>query len=150
MWTNYLTVSEAAVHRLGLTCNNTNQPFSYWISHRVHLQIPLKSTKAMKYRTKLHTILLEWIIQEKLVGQNITEEGLRKSFKILSTLSVLFNETKSHKYYVATVTNKSISVDNWQNNTGRTKPKYWQTSLSKCHFIHHKLHAECCWSEHMS
>jgi len=26
LWTNYLTVCEAAVHRLGLTCNNTNQP----------------------------------------------------------------------------------------------------------------------------
>jgi len=44
------------------------------------------------------------------------------------------------------VTNKSMNIDHWQNNTGRTKLKYWQTNLSQCHFVYHKLHVDSCWS----
>ena len=43
-----------------------------------------------------------------------------------------------------------MSMDHWQNNIGRTNLKYWQSSLSQCHFVHHKLHVDCCWSEHGS
>jgi len=46
--------------------------------------------------------------------------------------------------------NKSISMDHWQNNTGRTKPKYWQRNLSQCHTVHHTFHVHCCRSEHVS
>jgi len=42
-----------------------------------------------------------------------------------------------------------MSMDDWQNNTGRTKSKCSQhRRLSQCHFVHHKLHVDCCWSEH--
>jgi len=33
-------------------------------------------------------------------------------------------------------------MEHWWNDNDRKKPKYWEKSLSQCHFVHHKSHLD--------
>ena len=56
--------------------------------------------------------------------------------------SVLANCYRFIHYVVLVVGELNMSMGDWWNETDREKRKYWEYSLSKCHFIHHKFHVD--------
>jgi hypothetical protein len=56
-------------------------------------------------------------------------------------------ERRSQSIILHSNGDKQKRMDQWHNNTGRTKPKDWQRNLPEYHFVQHKLHVDFCWSE---
>ena len=52
-------------------------------------------------------------------------------------------EVLGEKHYTAWVVDGWMSVEQWWNNTDRVKLKYWEKSLTHCHFVCHCCHINC-------
>ena len=57
-------------------------------------------------------------------------------------LSVLFNDVDNFSDYIASVTDKSMSMEHCWNETNRVKPKYSEINASQSYFVQHKSHID--------